>query len=325
MKALLGSLALLMATSVSVVAQTYPSKPIRIIVPVAAGSVTDIITRAAGQQLDARFGQRVVVENRGGASGILGARECANASPDGHTLCMVYHNTLSFNPFLFTKLPYDADKDFVPITRLFFLTEGLIVPTAQKIGSVAELRAFAAKNPDSLNFGTLGSGSLPELFLRWLNNQWNARIAPVPFTGGGPVAQAVSANHIQLAMIGAGNFMGLREAGSVRVLAVARDQRSPMMPEVPTFKEAGLGDYPGVGWWGIAAPRGTPEEAIERVHAEFVKLFNEPQFQGFLAKQIVVPSTTTRAEFMEFLRKDREAARNLIRIADTKPKEFKPN
>src|SRR5215831_17678154 len=259
-------------------AQTYPNKPIRMIVAIAAGSVTDVIMRAAANELASRLGQQLVIENRGGAAGILGAQSCAQAQGDGYTLCVIYHSTTSYNPLLFDKLPYDADKDFVPVTRLFFLTEGVFASNAINVKSIAELKALATAKPDGLNYATLGDGSFPDLFMRWLNNQWGTRIVGVPYKGGGPAAQALAANEVQMTRFGVGNFLGLIEAGKVKALAISAARRSPLLPDVPTFTEAGLGGYPGQGWWGLAAPKGTPPAIVAKVNAEFVKLFNEPKF-----------------------------------------------
>jgi len=305
-------------------AQTYPNKPIRMIVAIAAGSVTDVIMRAAANELASRLGQQLVIENRGGAAGILGAQSCAQAQGDGYTLCVIYHSTTSYNPLLFDKLPYDADKDFVPVTRLFFLTEGVFASNAINVKSITDLRTLATAKPDGLNYATLGDGSYPDLFMRWLNNQWGTRIVGVPYRGGGPAAQALAANEVQLTRFGVGNFMGLVESDKVKALAVSADKRSPLLPNVPTFAEAGLGGYPGQGWWGLAVPKGTPDAAVARLNAEFVKLFREPKFVEFLDKQAVVSAPTTPQEFTAFLRQDRKAAEALIRIANTPRTEYKP-
>lgn len=204
-------------------AQNYPSRPVRLIVSIAAGSVTDVIMRAAANEISPRLGQQLVIENRGGASGILGAQSCVQAPPDGHTFCVIYHSTMSYNPLLFDRLPYNADSDIVPIARLFFLTEGLFVSSALGVKDVAELKATAQAKPDALNFATLGEGSFPDLFLQWLNNQWGTRIAGIAYKGGGPAAQALAANEVQLTRFGVGNFLGALESGRVRALAVSSD------------------------------------------------------------------------------------------------------
>jgi tripartite-type tricarboxylate transporter receptor subunit TctC len=304
-------------------AQNYPNKPIRVVVSIAAGSVTDVIMRAAAAELQARLGQPLVIENVGGAAGILGGKTCAQAAPDGYTVCVIYHSTLSFNPLLFSNLPYNAETDFVPIARLFFLVEGLFASSEINVKTVSEAKALAQSKPDGLNYATLGEGSYPELFLKWLNNQWNTQIVGVPYRGGGPAAQALAANQVQLTRFGVGNFVGVIEAGKVRALAVSSDRRSPVLPNVPTFKEVGWGDYPGQGWWGLAAPKGTPPEVVTKLSNEFQKLFSEPKFVEFLDKQAVVAAPTSPAGFTEFLKKDRKDAETLIRIANTRKTEFK--
>lgn len=297
-------------------AQAYPDRPIRLIVSIAAGSVTDVIMRAAANELNARLGQPLIIENKGGASGILGAQACAQAAPDGYTLCTIYHSTTSYNPLLFDKLPYNADTDFAPVTRLFLLSEGLFVSSGIGANSVAELKALAQAKPEALNFATLGDGSFPDLFRVWLNNQWGTRIVGVPYKGGGPAAQALLAGEVQVTRFGIGNFMGALETGKVKALALHTARRSPLLPDVPTFAEIGL-DYPGQGWWGLAAPKGTPPEIVARLNHEFVALLRDPKFQAYLDKQSVIAAPTTPEEFAAFIAQDRRSAENLISIAKT--------
>jgi tripartite-type tricarboxylate transporter receptor subunit TctC len=293
------------------------------IVSIAAGSVTDVIMRAAANELQPRLKQTLVIENQGGAAGILGGQACARAPADGYTICVIYHSTMSYNPLLFTKLPYNADTDFVPITRLFFLTEGLFASPSLGVNTVAELKA-KAQSGAALNYATLGEGSFPDLFLKWMNNQWNTKVVGIPYRGGGPAAQALAANDVQVTRFGVGNFIGLLPDGKVKALAITSHQRSPLLPDVPTLDEAGLSGYPAQGWWGLAAPRGTPPAIVERLNSEFTKLFSEPKFKAFLDKQFVVAAPTTPDGFSAFLKEDRKAAETLIRIANTKPEEYKP-
>jgi tripartite-type tricarboxylate transporter receptor subunit TctC len=308
--------------STGVQAQAYPNKPIRVIVSIAAGSVTDVIMRAAANELQPRLGQPLIIENRGGAAGILGGQSCTQAAPDGYNVCVIYHSTMSYNPLLFSKLPYNPD-DIVPITRLFLLTEGVFASNAIGVKSIAELRKLATSKPDGLNYATLGPGSFPDLFLKWLNNQWGTRIVGIPYKGGGPAAQALAANDVQVTRFGVGNFVGLVQGGKVQALAVHAPKRLSMLPDVPTLEEAGLGNFPGQGWWGLAAPKGTPPEAIQRLSAEFSKLFGEPKFSAYLEKQAVIPAPTTPEGFAAFLKEDRKAAETLIKIANTPVQEYK--
>jgi tripartite-type tricarboxylate transporter receptor subunit TctC len=312
----------LLATPAS--AQIYPEKPIRMIVSIAPGSLTDVIMRAAANELSPRLGQPIVIENRGGAAGIPAGQACAQASPDGLTLCVIFHNTLSFNPVMFKNLPYDADRDFTLITRLFFLIESLAVHPSLDVKSVVELKSLAQSKTRALNWGTLGSGSAPELFLRWINNQWGTDIVGIPYRGGGPMAQALAANEIQVAGVGLGNFLGLAEGGKVKLIAVSAPKRSPLVPDVMTFEESGLGGYPQKGWWGLATPKGTAKPVVDRLNAEFVRLFSDPKFLAFLDKQAVVSAPTSPEEFAAFVQRDRQHAAALFKLANTPPKEYKP-
>jgi tripartite-type tricarboxylate transporter receptor subunit TctC len=209
-----------------------------------------------------------------------------------------------------------------PVTRLFFLTEGLFVSSSLGVNSVAEFKALAQKN-DKLNYATLGEGSFPDLFMRWLNNQWGTKLVGVPYKGGGPAAQALAANEVQVTRFGVGNFLGLVKAGNIKALAIAAEKRSPLSPDVPTLTEAGI-DYPSQGWWGILAPKGKPPAVVAKVNAEFVKLFSEPKFLEFLDSRGVVSATTTPAAFAEFLKEDRKAAEALVKVAQRKRETYKP-
>ena len=169
----------------------------------------------------------------------------------------------------------------------------------------------------------LGEGSYPDLFMKWMNNQWDTKIVGIPYRGGGPAAQAVAANQVQITRFGVGNFIGVVQAGKVKALAVSSAKRSAVMPDVPTFAEIGWGDYPGQGWWGLAAPKGTPPAIAARLSSEFQKLFSDPKFMAFLEKQAVVPAATDQAGFVAFLKQDRQDAEKLIKIANTPKTEFK--
>jgi len=320
----IGAFALAVVFALPAAAQNYPQKPIKMIVSIAAGSLTDVIMRAAANELSPRLGQPVIIENRGGAAGIPGAQTCAQSPGDGHTICVVFHNQLSFNPVMFNNLPYDADKDLILVTRLYFLIESIAVHPSLGVSTVPELKALAQAKKQALNWGTLGAGSAPELFLKWINNQWGTQIVGIPYRGGGPMAQAVAANEVQVAGVGLGNFLGLAQGGKVRIIAVSAPKRSALAPDSQTFTEAGLGGYPQKGWWGLATPKGTPQPIIDKLNAEFVRLFSDPKFVAFLDKQAVVAAPTTAKEFAEFVKQDRVHAANLLKLANTPVKEYKP-
>ena len=307
------ALALALAASHVGAQPAYPNKPIRVIVPIAPGSVTDVIMRAASQELSARLGQTLVIDNRTGASGIIGAEACAKATPDGYTICAVYNATTSINPYVFDKLPYDPTKDFAPITQLYYVTGVLVVPASLPVNSVDELRALVTTKPRTINFGTIGPGSYPEVFLKWLNQQWKVDLNTVPYKGGAPIVTALLSGEIQLSAAGLGNMIGQLQGGQLKALAVSGAHRSKLFPKVPTMKEAGLGGFEGNLWWGLAAPAGTPKQIVARLNAEFVKLFKEPRFSEFLDSQAVEPVLTTPDAFAAFLKADREWTATLIK------------
>jgi tripartite-type tricarboxylate transporter receptor subunit TctC len=289
----------------------YPAKPIRLIVPIAAGSVTDVILRATSQELTGRLGQSIVIDNRAGASGIIGAEQCARATPDGYTICAVYTATTSANPYLFDKLPYDAQRDFAPVTNLYYVTGALVVHPALPASSIAELKSLATSRARALNFGTIGPGSYPELFLAWLNRQWGTSITAIPYKGGGPVAVALLGNEIQASAVGLGNFIPQVQAGQLRALAVSGSRRSRLLPAVPTMTEGGL-SYPGHLWWGLAVPVATPATIVTRLNAEVVRLYREPRFVEFLENQAVEAAVGTPQEFAAFMQADRRFTETLI-------------
>lgn len=308
--------ALLMLGAGGVLAQAdYPNKPIRFIVPIAAGSVTDVILRAAAPQLTQRIGQQVVVDNRPGASGIIGAQACAAAPRDGYTICAIYHATMSFNPLTHDKIGYDPQRDFIPVTNLYFVTEALAVPRSLPANSIAELRALAASTPKGLSFGTLGDGSVQELKVAWLNREWKVVLTGVPFKGGGPIATALVSNEIQIGKMGIGNFIGPLQAGQLKALAVSSTLRLAQFPQVPTLTEAGLAGLNSRVWWGVAVPAGTPMPIVDRLNAEFGQVFRDPKFVEFMDARHVEPATGPRAEFEAFLKEDRERAERLVKLS----------
>lgn len=304
-------------------AQPYPNRSIRVIVSNAAGGVTDVLMRASAVQLNQRLGQTMVIENRGGANGIPAAEACAHAKPDGYTICLINHGQMSINPVEFAKLPYDADTDLVPVAHLYFLVEGLFVPSKLNINTIAELKAAVKAKPGAFNYGTLGAGSFPDLFLNWLNHEWDAKIVGIPYRGGGPIAQATVAGELQIAKMGVGNFLGPMEAGTVKTLAVASPSRSPLLPRVPTMDEAGL-PFPSFGWWGVAAPKGTPQAIVDRLADEFIRLGKDPKMVAFFEKNAVVPSGMPPKEFAAFLKADRARAKTLLAFSNHQQTDYKP-
>ena len=252
----LSGLMLALSLSHHAAAQTYPTKPVHVIVAITTASVTDIAVRTIGQEMRNLTGQPWLVENRPGGNMFLATQACVQAAPDGYTLCATNSGPVSYNPHIFSQKPYDIEKDLIPVTNMYFVLSGVIVRKDIPVNSVAELKALAAKGTQ-LNFGTLGPGSIPDVFRQWLNREWNANFADIAYKGGGEVAQALIKGEIDAAYIGLGNMTTQLQDGQLRALAVEGPHRSKYLPNVPTFDEAGIGNYPFGGpiWWGIHCRR----------------------------------------------------------------------
>jgi tripartite-type tricarboxylate transporter receptor subunit TctC len=294
-------------------AQDYPSRPLRLIVPLPAGSTTDIVMRATAQELSSRLKQPVVVENRPGGNWVIGAEACRSAAPDGYTLCVVNSDAMAFNPYILSQLPYDPDKDFVPVTNLFFLFEGILAKAALPVASIAELHDYAKQHPGKVNFGTLGPGSSNDVFRQWLVQHWQVEMAGIPYKGGAPVITALFAGEIDVTKIGVGNIAGQLNSGTVKILAIQGTHRSRFLPNVPTMKEAGLGGFPLRVWWGLVMSAGSPDAAVRRINAEFVKLYREPKMAEYLESQFVEVAVGTPEQFGAFMRSERERAAQTVK------------
>ncbi len=295
-------------------AQNYPSRPIRLIVPIAAGSVTDVASRLMAQELSERLGGiSVIVDNRPGANMVIGGTECAKSAGDGYTLCVVSPDTMSFNPFTVPNLSYDPDRDFRPVTNMYYVVEGLIGKQALPANTVDELKKLAIEKPAAINFGTLGEGTTTDMYRVWLNEEWKTNIVGVPYKGGSEIVNALLTGTIDISKIGMGNFAGRLNDGSIKTLALRSSKRSELLPNVPTLAEAGLRGFPGGPiFWGVVVPKSTPDAIVERLHKELAQILNGPKFVDFAKKQFLEIDASSPAEFAAFLKEDRESARVLI-------------
>ena len=294
-------------------AQPYPSRPLRLIVPLPPGATTDVVMRATMPELSQRLGQAVVVDNRPGGNWVIGAEACRASAPDGYTMCLVNSDTMAFNPHILSQLPYDPAKDFVPVTNLFFLFEGILAKQGLPADSIAELQAYAKRNPGKVNFGTLGPGSSNDVFRQWLVQHWSVDMVGIPYKGGGNVVAALMAGEIDVTKIGMGNVAGQLNSGKVKMLAIQGTKRSKSVPQVPTMEEAGLGAYPLRVWWGLVMPAGTPEAAVNRINAEFAKLYREPKMADYLESQFVEVAVGPADEFGRFMAAERERAGQTVK------------
>ena len=294
-------------------AQDYPSKPVRVVLPIPGGSVTDVTLRAAAQELAPRFGQPLVIDNRPGANMIVAAEACAKGVPDGYTVCVVSPDAMSFNPNVFEKLSYDVDRDFRPVGSLFVLIEGLIATSSLPANSTRELQSLAVAKPGSINFGTLGPGTTPDIFRQWLAGTWKTDIVGIPYKGGNLVINALLAGEIHVSKIGVGNLGGQISSGKVKILAIGATKRSNQLPNVPTMAEAGLDGFKFRVWWGLVAPAGTPDPIVARLNSEFNRLFSEPKFGEFMESRFLEPMIGTPQAFAAFLKQDREYVGQIVK------------
>ncbi len=294
-------------------AQNYPSRQIKMIVPISVGSITDVAARLTAQELQERLGQPVVVINKPGASMVLGGSECAKSEPDGYTLCVVSPDTMSFNPLTIPNLPYNPDKDFVPVIDMYHVIEGLMVPAALNIASIEALKAKAVAEPGKLNYGTLGEKTTTDAFRQWLGEHWNTKFVAIPYKGGAEIIAALLGNTIDVTKIGVGNMTSQLKEGKIKVLALRASHRSPQLPDVPTFDQAGFGAFPGGPiFWGLMVPTGTPAPIVAKLHDELLAIFRGPKFTAFAEQNFLDQVAGSTGEFAAFLKKDRQDAAVLV-------------
>ncbi len=296
--------------------QAYPAKPIRIVVPYPAGGGIDIISRVMGERLTQRLGQPVLIDNRPGGGTILAADLVAKAAPDGYTLMITTDSTITINPHLYTRLPYDPVKDFVPVTQLLLLNQLLLANPAVPAGNLKELIVYAKANPSKLNYASYGSGSQPHLAMEMFKNQAGIDIVHVPYKGIPQAVPAALANEVQLTFSGAASSQAYIKAGRLKALAIGGKSRLALLPDVPTFTESGFPDVPSNAWFGLFAPAGTPRDIVMKLHAEVTRILRDPEF---VQKEIVAKGydlvANTPEEFSAFLMADSVRNARAVKIS----------
>ncbi|HET9763977.1 MAG TPA: tripartite tricarboxylate transporter substrate binding protein [Casimicrobiaceae bacterium] len=301
----------LAAVSLGATAQTYPTRPVRLIVADAPGGAPDQLARLLGQKLSTGLGQQVVVDNRPGAGGVLGADLAAKAPADGYTLLMTTTAIYAILPNLKKNLPYDPAKDFVPISRIATASNVLVVNNAVPAKNVAELVKLAKEKPGTLNYGSAGIGTPAHLAGEMLNLLADIKVTHVPYKGAAPALQDVIAGNVQYIItspIAAGAHMS---SGRVRALATTGAMRNPSLPELPTIAETVPG-YEITQSWGIVAPAGTPPEIVHQLAGEIHKAMNEPDVKEQVLKTGAVPAGDSPAEFEAFMAKERQRLGEVI-------------
>jgi len=310
------------ATGLSVLAShaqtnAWPSRPIRLIVAAPPGLPPDVLARGVAQQMEKQLGQPVAVENRPGASQIIGAQSCANAPADGHTFCVLLSDAVSLNPHLFNKLPYDPEKGFAPVAILGWPQSAIVVNSTTGLKSLNEVIAASKARPGSFNFASHGNGSLAHLYLEWIRSTSGWDVTHIPYNTS-PL-QAALGGQVQLTYLALGALKPHIDAGKLTAIAIADVKRSPLLPDVPTFTEAGLGTtYPRT-WFGLFAPAGTPSATTEKLNKLAVSVVNDASFKTRVMEPMTIrPGHETIPEMIQLMRSDRELGLDLVKKAQVK-------
>jgi tripartite-type tricarboxylate transporter receptor subunit TctC len=300
-------------------AQTYPAKPIHIIVPFAPGGITDVIARALGQRLSEAWKQQVVVENRPTGAGIVGVDAVAKAAPDGHTLLVAADANFVTAPHTYSKLPYDPFTDFAPITGLGISPQALIVHPSVPVRTFSELIEHGKRKPGELNYGTFGIGTSGHLNIVLLESLTGAKFTPVHYRGATPALTDTIAGHIQMMIVSIGLVAQPWQAGQLKVLGFGSAARIAQYSDVPTLAESGLPGYEAGSWYGLFAPAGTPRAIVDKLNAETQRIFTDPQFrERVLASSFIYSIVSSPEDFAARIRADSAKWGKVIRDASIK-------
>jgi len=300
-------------------AQAWPDKPVRIVVAYPPGGGIDVMARQIAEKLTSQWGQSVVVENRPGANTIIAADAVAKSPADGHTLLMTTDATFSINPHLYARLPYDAERDFVPVTMLVLLQQLLVAHPSLPADTLPELIKLAKTKPGGIRYASYGSGSQPHLSGEMLKYKAGIDLLHVPYKGISLAVPAVMANEVELTFAGIATSMPQLKAGRIKAIAIGGAQRSPLLPQVPTFAELGYPEVETHAWFGLFVPAGTARSISERIYSDSRKIVEESEFRQ---KQLIDKGYeavgSSPAEFVAYIRKDRESRGRAVKISGAK-------
>jgi len=309
----------LLAFAAAAAAQTWPSKPVRIVVAYPPGGGIDVLGRQLAEKLTAGWAQPVVVENRPGANTIVAADAVAKSPPDAYSVLLTTDATFSINPHLYARLPYDAERDFTPVTMLVLLQQLLVANPSLPAANLAELIRLAKDRPGSINYASYGSGSQPHLSGEMLKYKAGIDLVHVPYKGISLAVPAVMAGEVQLTFAGIASSMAPLKSGRIKPLAIGGAKRSPLLPEVPTFIELGYPDVETHAWFGLFLPAGVPREAIARIYQDTKKILEEPEFRQkqLIDKGYEVVGSSPQ-EFAAYIRRDAESRGRAVKISGAK-------
>ena len=297
---------------------SYPTKPVRFVVPYPPAGTTDIVARAIAARLTERWAQQVVIDNRGGASTIIGAEAVAKAAPDGYTLLLATATTLSINPQVYPKLPYDAVRDFAPITPVVYFPYVIAANPAFPAATIKELIALAKAKPGTITYATPGTASTNHVAGALLETMAGIKLLHVPYKGVGPAMTDVVAGQVQLIITGLATVLPHAKSGRAKILAVCGEKRLSGWPDIPTVAEAGFPGYEGGTWFGIVTRAGTPRTVVERLNRDIVAVLAQPDMKERFANLGFEVYTTTAEEFERFIRTDMARTAKVIRAAGIK-------
>ena len=309
--------ALAASLSVPVAAQTYPSKPVRLIVPFAPGGFTDVVARILGQRLSVSMGQQFIIENKAGAGSTIGTDFVAKAAPDGYTLVMI-STTHVISPWIYKSMPYDPIKGFVPVTKLVDSPYVLLVNPKVPARNVQEFIALAKASPDTLRYASSGNGSSQHLMGGLFASLTGTKLQHVPYRGSSGAATDLVAGVVESSFAGVPNALAQVPAGRLRALAVTTGKRIPQLPDVPTLQEAGVPGYEASVWLALLAPAGTPRDIVNRLNAEVAKLMESAETRKALYEAGVEVSLSTPDALGEYMVKEMERWGKVVKDTGTK-------
>ena len=303
----LGALVLLaaLAGAPAAQAQSYPTRTITLTVTAAAGGVTDVVARALGQRLAQAWGQQVVIENKGGAAHVVGAQSVAKAAPDGYSLLVAEAGTFTINPTLYGngKLPYDEEKDFIPITGIVRINQALLGHPSLPANDVRELIELARKTPGELTYGTAGIGSAPHMNMVLFESMAGVKLVPVHYRGAAPALTDVIAGHVNLMSVSVSLALPPFRTGQIKIFGIGSAKRLSLAPDIATVAESGLPNYEATTWFGLFATAGTPQPIVTKINAEVANILADPQFrEKFLAPQMFEPMASSPEEFADYIK-----------------------
>ena len=311
-------IAMLLSVAASAFAQAYPSRPVRLVVPFAPGGSADLVARLIGQKLGESWGQQVVVENKGGGSGMIGNDFVAKSAPDGYTLTIGTLGPFAVNQTLFAKVPYDNIKDFAPITLTGISSHILVAHPSVPVENVNDLIALAKAKPGQLTFASSGTGNATHLTFELFKSTAGIDIVHVPYKGGGPAMADLVGGQVAFSFASMPSALPYVQAGRLRAIAVGGAHRSPLFPEVPTVAEAGLAGFVSEDWQGILAPAKTPAGVVAKLNADLVGVLHTPEMKAKLAGAGFDVKTSTPREFAHFIRSDTAKWATILKRSGTK-------